>query len=68
MRDASLGAAFGPQGWSDASGFPWRGGRLAEHGDRGPGALTGPGRPQLDARAAAAATRWAWPGDRDGRG
>ena len=68
VRDTWLDAAFGAQGWSDMSGFPWQGARLAEHGNRGPGALSGPGRPQLDARAAAAATRCAWPGDRDGRG
>ncbi|WP_345713049.1 pectinesterase family protein, partial [Kineococcus glutinatus] len=67
VRDTWLDAAFGPQGWSDMSGFPWRGARLREHGNRGPGALTGPGRPQLTDAEAAAATRRAWLGDWDGR-
>ncbi|HEU5469211.1 MAG TPA: hypothetical protein VFV67_01050 [Actinophytocola sp.] len=53
IRDTMLPAAIKSAPWTDFSGFSWRDVRLFEYDNHGPGAGTGPDRPQLsDAEAA----------------
>jgi pectin methylesterase-like acyl-CoA thioesterase len=52
IRNTWLPAAIKSAPWTDFSGFSWRDARLFEYRNRGPGAGTGPDRPQLtDAEA-----------------
>lgn len=58
VRDSWLGVHLRRDDvWTTMSGFDWVPGSNAEHANTGPGALTGPGRPQLTAAQAAAHTR-----------
>jgi pectinesterase len=56
VRDSFIGAHIGATAWSDFGTWPWREARFAEFSNRGPGALTGEGRPQLTQAEAAAQT------------
>jgi pectinesterase len=52
IRDTELPRAIKPAPWTDMSGFSWRDARLREYRNTGPGAGSGPDRPQLtDAQA-----------------
>lgn len=52
VRNTALPAAIKSTPWTDFSGFSWRDARLFEYRNNGPGAGTGPDRPQLtDAEA-----------------
>ena len=58
VRDTWLAAAINHEPWTDMSGFNWRDARFLEYRNVGPGADTGPQRPQLapsDATSFAAA-------------
>lgn len=58
VRDSWLGVHLQRDDvWTTMSGFDWVPGSNAEHANTGPGALTGPGRPQLTAAQATAHTR-----------
>jgi pectate lyase len=63
IRDTSLPAAIKSAPWTDMSGFSWRDARLREYHNSGPGAGTGPDRPQLTAAEAARYTVDAYLGD-----
>jgi pectate lyase len=63
IRDTTLPAAVKSAPWTDMSGFPWRDARLREFHNSGPGAGTGPDRPQLTAAEAAKYTVDAYLGD-----
>ncbi|GGN07765.1 hypothetical protein GCM10011609_54170 [Lentzea pudingi] len=60
IRDTELPAAIKSAPWTDMSGFPWRGARFAEYRNTGPGAGTGPDRPQLTADQARNHTKAAY--------
>jgi pectinesterase len=66
IRDSVLGAQFGPAPWSDFGTWPWRDARFAEFGNRGPGALVTPDRPQLSPAEAAGYTVAAYLAGADG--
>jgi len=67
VRDSWLGVHLQRDGvWTTMSGFDWAPGSNAEHANTGPGALTGPGRPQLSASQAEAHTREAYLSGDDG--
>lgn len=52
IRNTALPAAIKSTPWTDFSGFSWRDARMREYRNTGPGAGTGPDRPQLtDAEA-----------------
>jgi pectinesterase len=53
IRESWIGSHVGGTPWSDFGTWPWRGARLAEYHNRGPGAVVTADRPQLtDAEAA----------------
>jgi pectinesterase/pectate lyase len=56
VRDTALPAAIKPAPWTDMSGFSWKDARFFEYRNTGPGAGTGPDRPQLSAAQAATFT------------
>ncbi|XVV09703.1 pectinesterase family protein [Actinoplanes sp. CA-131856] len=56
IRDSYLGDHIGPTAWSDFGTWPWRDARFGEFRNYGPGATTGPDRPQLTREEAAANT------------
>ncbi|MEV4343800.1 pectinesterase family protein [Actinoplanes sp. NPDC049596] len=56
IRDSYIGPHIGPAGWSDFGTWPWADARFGEFRNYGPGALEGPGRPQLTWSEAAAYT------------
>jgi pectinesterase len=56
IRDTWLTAAIAAEPWTDMSGFSWTEARFFEHRNRGPGATTGPSRPQLAPADAASFT------------
>ena len=61
VRDSWLGVHLQrDDAWTTMSGFDWYPGSNAERDNRGPGALTGPGRPQLSDADAALHTREAY--------
>jgi len=67
VRDSWLGVHLRrDDAWTTMSGFDWLPGSNAEHANAGPGALTGPGRPQLTVEEAAAHTREAYLAGDDG--
>lgn len=67
VRDSWLGAHLKRDDvWTTMSGFDWVPGSNAEHGNRGPGALTGAGRPQLSRAEARAHTPEAYLAGDDG--
>lgn len=58
VRDSWISAAFASSPWLSwtSPAFPWQNARFAEYANQGPGAGTGPDRPQLTAEQAAAQT------------
>ncbi|MEU7062796.1 pectinesterase family protein [Streptomyces sp. NPDC046161] len=67
IRNTSLPAAVKRQApWSDMGGFAWKSARFAEYANTGPGAGTGPNRPQLSAAQATAHTARAYLAGSDG--
>jgi pectin methylesterase-like acyl-CoA thioesterase len=63
IRETQLPAAVKPAPWTDFSGFSWRDARLFEYRNTGPGAGTGPDRPQLPTADAPRFTIPAYLGD-----
>jgi pectin methylesterase-like acyl-CoA thioesterase len=63
IRDTVLPAAVKSAPWTDFSGFSWRDARLFEYRNGGPGAGSGPDRPQLTRADAAKYTVAAYLGD-----
>ncbi|MCO1337827.1 pectin esterase [Kocuria polaris] len=60
VRDSWLDRHIKVAPWADMSGFSWRDARFAEYANRGPGAATGPDRPQLPAGQASEYTAAAY--------
>ena len=56
IRDTWLDAAIAAEPWTDMSGFSWKAARFFEYRNTGPGAATGPSRPQLRASEATSFT------------
>ncbi|MET0133205.1 MAG: pectinesterase family protein [Kibdelosporangium sp.] len=63
IRDTRLPAAVKSAPWTDMSGFSWRDARLREYRNTGPGAGSGPDRPQMSSGEAAQHTVAAYLGD-----
>ncbi|MEV1289873.1 pectinesterase family protein [Micromonospora sp. NPDC049679] len=66
IRDSHLGAHIAAAPWTDFGTWPWRDARYAEFANRGPGAGSGPDRPQLTPEQAATLTRRAYLAGADG--
>jgi pectinesterase len=66
IRDSWLGPHVKATAWSDFGTWPWRDARYFEYRNLGPGAATGPDRPQLTPAQAAGATARAYLAGTDG--